>query len=100
MVESFEMGGSDSPDSAGVYPSTGAASAPASPPTNAQLILRAVEAHFMAKRSRSVANLNNYLTNSAGIGEHPDVVEECIKLIDDIEHSEGALATLSRVVSS
>jgi hypothetical protein len=100
MVENFEMGGPDSPASEGVYPSTEAASAPASPPTSAQLILRAVEAHFMAKRSRAVANLNNYLTNSVGIGEHPDVVEECIKLIDDIDHSESSLATLNRVISS
>ena len=100
MVENFEMGGSDSPAGAGAYPSSEAASAPASPPTSAQLILRAVEAHFMAQRSRAVANLNNYLTSSAGVGEHPDVVEECIKLVDDIEHAESSLATLNRVISS
>ena len=54
----------------------------------------------MAQRSRAVANLNNYLTSSAGVGEHPDVVEECIKLVDDIEHAESSLATLNRVISS
>ena len=39
-----------------------------------QNVLTALRSHFVAKRDRSVANLNNYLNNPAGIGEHPDIV--------------------------
>jgi len=59
-----------------------------------QNLLTALRSHFIAKRDRAVANLNNYLNNSAGIGEHPDVVEECIKLLQDLSDADGVLATL------
>ena len=59
-----------------------------------QNVLTALRSHFVAKRDRSVANLNNYLTNPAGIGEHPDIVEECTKLLQDLSDAEGVLSTL------
>ena len=34
-----------------------------------QNLLTALRSHFIAKRDRSIANLNNYLNNPAGIGE-------------------------------
>lgn len=62
-----------------------------------EALLRAVGLHFEAKRQRALANLTNYLTNAAGVGEHPDIVEECIKLLEDIDHSEGVLDTLEGI---
>lgn len=63
-----------------------------------QNLISAMRSHFNAKRDRAVANLNNYLTNPAGIGEHPDVVEECIKLIQDLSDADGVLDTLEGLV--
>ena len=60
-------------------------------------LLGAVASHFVAKRDRAMANLSNYMSSSAGVGEHPDVVEECIKLVEDIDHAESALETLRRI---
>ena len=57
---------------------------------------QAIEAHFLAIRAKAVVNLNNYLENPAGIGEHPDIVAECIKLVEDIDHSESVIGTLRR----
>ena len=59
-----------------------------------QNLLTALRSHFIAKRDRAVANLNNYLNTPAGIGEHPDIVEECTKLLEDLSDAEGVLSTL------
>ena len=60
------------------------------------MIIRAVEAHFAAKHSRAVTNLNNYLQHPAGIGEHPDVVGECVKLFATIADTEGVLISIRK----
>ena len=50
-------------------------------------ILIALEAIFDGEEKKAEANLFNYLNNSAGIGEHPDVVEEARKQVEVIEHA-------------
>ena len=50
-------------------------------------ILIALEAVFDSQEKKAEAILFNYLNNSAGIGEHPDVVEEAGKQIEVIEHA-------------
>ena len=49
-----------------------------------QLIMNALIAEADAKEAKAIANLQNYMIKAAGIGEHPDVVEECGKLVKDI----------------
>jgi transcriptional/translational regulatory protein YebC/TACO1 len=59
-----------------------------------QNLINAIRSHFAAKRDRAMANLNNYLNNPVGVGEHPDVVEECVKLIQDLSDADDVLDTL------
>ena len=47
-------------------------------------ILEALVAIYAAEEKAAGANLNNYLNNAAGIGEHPDIVAEAKKLIEKI----------------
>lgn len=47
-------------------------------------IIQALIAHYNAGILKNEVLLKNYLENSAGIGEHPDVIEECIKIVDAI----------------
>ena len=68
------------------------------PVTPQQLGLMAVESHFQAKSSRAVANLNNYMNSAVGVGEHPDIVEECIKLVESVDQAESVLQTLGRII--
>ena len=64
---------------------------------NSQLLLQAVESHFIAKKTKAIANLNNYLQHPAAIGEHPDLVEETVKLFEDVAHADGLLETIKKV---
>lgn len=50
--------------------------------------------HFEAVKARAEANLELYLERSVGIGEHPDVVEEAIKLTKEIVEAEEAIKYL------
>ena len=67
--------------------------------TPQQAILGAVEASFVAQRTRAMANLNPYLLAPVGVAEHPDVVGEVITLIKDISEADGHIQTLRRIVS-
>ena len=50
-------------------------------------ILEALFSIFDGEEKKAQANLTNYLNNAAGIGEHPDVVAEAKKLLEEIEHA-------------
>ena len=63
MVDSFNMDSPQQPTDPDPVPSA----PPASPSSPAQLQVAAVHAHMLAKRTRAVANLNNYLLNSVGV---------------------------------
>ena len=67
------------------------------PSNDALPLIVAARSHFVAVRDRSIANLNNYIFNAAGVGEHPDVVQECINLVEEIDHAESVLQTLARI---
>tara|TARA_R100001509_G_scaffold164919_1_gene144235 strand:- start:1363 stop:1569 length:207 start_codon:yes stop_codon:yes gene_type:complete len=47
-------------------------------------ILEALVATYVAEEKTAGTNLNNYLNNAAGIGEHPDIVAEAKKLVEKI----------------
>tara|TARA_A100001201_G_scaffold853_3_gene2255 strand:- start:1312 stop:1536 length:225 start_codon:yes stop_codon:yes gene_type:complete len=64
-----------------------------------QLIMTALLKEAEAKESKAIANLQNYMSNSAGIGEHPDVVAECSKLVKDIAEARELKETVTNLVS-
>ena len=65
-----------------------------------QLIMNAVLKEAEAKEAKAVANLQNYMTNSAGIGEHPDIVAECSKLIKDIAEARELASTVNSLIET
>ena len=60
-------------------------------------IVDALNAKYMASKLEAIANLQNYLSNSVGVGEHPNIVAECDKLIDAIGHADDKLNTLKTI---
>ena len=63
-----------------------------------QLIINALLADAVAQETKAVANLNNYFNNSAGIGEHPDIVAECKKLIKEVAEAREMKETVQALV--
>ena len=62
--------------------------------------MNALLAEANAKETKAIANLQNYLSNPAGIGEHPDIVEECMKLIKDIAEAREIAETVNSFVTT
>ena len=58
------------------------------------LIIDALLKEAQAKEAKSLAILQNYFANSAGIGEHPDIVEECSKQLKDLAEAREAISIL------
>tara|TARA_A100001391_G_scaffold117430_1_gene79558 strand:+ start:127 stop:381 length:255 start_codon:yes stop_codon:yes gene_type:complete len=59
-----------------------------------QAILQALEDRYNAQISEAEATLKIYFENSVGIGEHPQHIEECDKLIEKIAEAEDKLQVL------
>ena len=98
MADSFKM---DDPDQVTNSQNPLGPNDPSQTPTVTaqQAMLGAVEANFVAQRTRAMANLNSYLLSPAGVAEHPDVVGEVIALIKDISEADGHIQTLRRIIS-
>ena len=63
-----------------------------------QKLLETLKVHYLAKAARAEANLLNYFKNTAAVSEHPDVVGEMIKLIDQVSGARGGLSVVGSLV--
>ena len=59
-------------------------------------ILDALRARYEAEIAEANATINIYLTNSVGIGEHPQHLEEMDKLVDKIAQAEEKIKVLEK----
>ena len=59
-------------------------------------ILEALRARYEAEIAEADATANIYLTNSVGIGEHPQHIEEVDKLIEKIANAEEKIKVLQQ----
>ena len=58
------------------------------------LIIQALEDRYNAQISEAEATLKIYMEQPVGIGEHPQHIDECDKLIEKISNAEEKLETL------
>ena len=63
------------------------------------LLLDALYAKYHADKADAVARLNVYLTNSVGIGEHPQHTEEMDALVDQVATAQDKLEALKKMLS-
>ena len=59
------------------------------------VILNALLKEAQAKEAKAIALLQNYFSNSAGIGEHPDIVAECSKLLHDLQEARDSISLIN-----
>ena len=57
-------------------------------------ILEALRARYEAEIAEADATVNIYLSNSVGIGEHPQHIDEINKLIDKIAQAKEKIEVL------
>ena len=58
------------------------------------VIIQALEDRYNAQISEAEATLKIYMEKPVGIGEHPQHIDECDKLIEKISSAEEKLETL------
>lgn len=59
-----------------------------------ELKLKALKARYNAERLEALATIEVYMSNSVGIGEHPQIIDELDKLVRKVDEAEGLLKTL------
>jgi len=63
----------------------------------AGLIITALQSHFRAKKDQAVAQLSVYVNYPAGVGEHPNLVDECVALVKQISEAEDNLRVVQNL---
>ena len=58
-------------------------------------LYRALYANYQAKKDKALFQLNLAFENPVAVGEHPQLVDDCIKLVDDISAADESLETLA-----
>jgi hypothetical protein len=67
-------------------------------PTMRKTIINALKAHAMGDIKKHLANIEIYLENPAGIGEHSDVMEAIQVELDQVAKYHDQLEVLSKYV--
>ena len=54
-------------------------------------LYKAIKSHYVAEQSAAKATLKVYFNSPAGIGEHPQVVEEMIKQVNKLSQKKNTI---------
>lgn len=60
------------------------------------ILLTALRSGYRGDVARARANIDVYLTNPAGIGEHPDIIEAIDSEVAKLAEADEKLATLDK----
>lgn len=64
--------------------------------TKDKAIVNALRAYYIGEIEKAKANVNIFLENSVGVGEHPDVLESITQLIEKIAQFEDNISVLDK----
>lgn len=62
-----------------------------------ELKLKALKARYSAQRLEALATIEVYMSNSVGIGEHPQIIDEIDNLVRKVDEADGLLKTLDSI---
>ena len=57
----------------------------------------ALKAKYQAEKLEAIATLEVYVKNSAGIGEHPQIIEEMAQLVEQVANANDCLEALDEI---
>ena len=58
---------------------------------------KALKSRYTAQRDEALATLGVYYSNPAGIGEHPQIVEEMAKQLEKLANAQDCLSELDKL---
>tara|TARA_A100000172_G_C3028336_1_gene105639 strand:- start:174 stop:398 length:225 start_codon:yes stop_codon:yes gene_type:complete len=61
-------------------------------------ILEALASQYIADLKKLAVNIENYTSNSVGVAEHPDIVTEVDKLIEQVASAEEKLKIVQEML--
>ena len=61
-----------------------------------ELLYEALVRHYHGEMKKAEATLQVYFTNAAGIGEHPQMIEEMAKQVEIMANAEDCIESLKR----
>jgi len=61
------------------------------------LKIEALRAKYKAQRLEALATIQIYMENAAGIGEHPQIIEEMDKLVKSLAEANDCLEALDEI---
>ena len=65
--------------------------------TTSSLLITALQSHFKAKRDQAVAHLSIFVNNPIGVGDHQNVLKECVDLVEQIAAAEENLHVVQKL---
>ena len=63
-------------------------------------MLKAVRKHAEAHIEKHKMNVEVYLNNPVGVGEHPKIIEDVIELVHKASEAQDAIEMLSTIVNN
>ena len=63
-----------------------------------ELILRALISKYESELKVLAVNMENYFVNAVGVAEHPDIIGEIDKLIEQISATEEKLRIVNEIL--
>ena len=59
-----------------------------------QNLYKALHDHYTAKKNKAIFQMNLAFEKPIAVGDHPQIVDDCIKLIDEIAAADESLEVL------
>jgi hypothetical protein len=61
------------------------------------LLIAALQSHFKAKRDQAVAHLSIYVNNPVGVGDHQNILKECVDLVEQVAAAEENMRVVQKL---
>lgn len=65
--------------------------------TTSSLVITALQSHFKAKRDQAVAHLSIFVNNPVGVGDHQNLLKECVDLVEQIAAAEENMRVVQKL---
>ena len=65
--------------------------------STSSLLITALQSHFKAKRDQAVAHLSIFVNNPVGVGDHQNLLKECVDLVEQIASAEENIRVIQKL---